>query len=796
MNQAALEILEYNKIIEMLGAEAMTEQGRETALSLVPYDSGYAIMEERDFTTEAVNLILYKGPLPTGGFCDIKRHLSMAKKGGTLTMKELLEVARDLRVAGDIVSFMKGDGLPSLPMIKEMTDLIVTVPGLRDEIDRCIVSEDEMADSASPKLKDIRRNIAKQNEAIRAKLSKMITSTETRTYLQDSIVTMRDGRYVIPVKQEHRQKFPGMIHDQSKGGQTLFVEPQAVVELNNSLRELELEEQAEIARILAELTSRVGEHYDDLTNNQNLIVRLDFIMAKGKLSRRMRGEAPSILEDGQGLMLVEARHPLIPEDKVVPINISVGEGYSGLIVTGPNTGGKTVSLKTAGLLSLMAMSGLHIPASETSRVPIFDEIFADIGDEQSIEQSLSTFSSHMKNIVGIIDKATSKSLVLFDELGAGTDPTEGAALAISILEKMKEKDASVIATTHYTELKKYAISREGVRNASMEFDVETLSPTYRLMMGVPGKSNAFEISEKLGLDSGIIERARGLIERGDMEFEDVIGSIQEDRMNAEADRMEAEALLAKARAKDEYLTEKENKLILKKEEILNKAREEARDIIREAKEASKEVQKELQKELKNVRRSGASQGVEGRLAEKRGKLKELENKYAAKTVKQINSDPVSAEDLAVGDRVKVLTLGQNGEVISLPDSRNEVTVLVGSMKINVNIEDLMLINEGKDRKPVAKAKVTLKTSKSMTVSASINVQGENLADALMDVEKYIDDVYIAGLEQVTVIHGRGEGILKNGIRDMLRKNKLVKYIAPGVYNEGGEGVTIVKMKKG
>ena len=811
MNQLALKVLEFDKIINMLTSETATDQGRRMAEELVPYMEAHLIKEERDATTEAASLIVTKGPLPIGGFYDIKRHLTLSKKGGSLTMKDLLEVMRDIGVAGDIVSFMKSDEIPSLPIIKGMTDLIVTIPSLKDEIDRCIITEDEMSDNASPKLKDIRRTIARKNEEIRAKLSKMITSSESKTYLQDTIVTMRGGRYVIPVKQEHRQKVPGMIHDQSKGGQTLFVEPQAVVELNNALRELELAEEQEIARILAELTSRVSEHYDDLLNNQNLIFKLDFIMAKGKLSSRMKGEPAMIsgydrdyipgmfAPEKEGVLkLSQARHPLIDEEKVVPVDIWLGKDYSELIITGPNTGGKTVSLKTAGLLSLMAMSGLHIPAASSSSIPIYHEIFADIGDEQSIEQSLSTFSSHMRNIVNILSKADEKSLVLLDELGAGTDPTEGAALAIAILDRLRRNCAYVLATTHYNELKKYALSTEGVRNASMEFNVETLSPTYRLMMGVPGKSNAFEISRKLGLDSQVIEEASRLIERGDMEFEDVIGTLEEDRRKAEQDRLEAEALLSKARAKDEYLAEKEKELAIKKESILNKAREEARDIIKEAKDASKEVQKELQKELKNVRKQGAFGGVEGRIAQSRGRLRSLEDKYAARMVKQVNSDPVSADDILPGDRVKVLTLDQNGEVLSKPDSKGEVMVLVGALKINVGLEDLMLINEGKDRKKPAvsgKTKITLGRSKAMTVSASINVQGQNLQDALMDVEKYIDDVYMAGLEKVTVIHGRGEGILKTGIRDMLKKNKLVASAKAGTYNEGGEGVTIVTMKK-
>ena len=809
MNSFALKVLEYDKIIEMLSREAATDEGRRMAEELVPYREAHLIKDERDATTEAASLIMFKGPLPIGGFYDIGRHLSLAKKGGSLTMKELLEVMRDIKVAGDIVSFMKNEDMPSLPIIKGMTDLIVSLPGLRDEIDRCIISEEEMSDNASPKLKDIRRSIARKNEEIRAKLSRFITSADARTYLQDTIVTMRGGRYVIPVKQEHRGKVPGMVHDQSKGGQTLFVEPQAVVELNNGLRELEIAETQEIARILSELSSRVAEHYDELINNQKLILRLDFIMAKGKLSSKMRGEPAMIsgyetqknpqgfTPEGEGVLkLNEARHPLIPEDKVVPVDILLGKDYTSMIITGPNTGGKTVCLKTCGLLTLMAMSGLHVPASSASSIPIYQEVFADIGDEQSIEQSLSTFSSHMRNIVGILEKANEKTLVLLDELGAGTDPTEGAALAMSILEKLREQGASVLSTTHYNELKKYALSQKGVRNASMEFDVETLSPTYRLMMGVPGKSNAFEISSKLGLSPDVIEEASRLIERGDLEFEDAIGTLEQDRRQAEKDRLEAEALLAKARAKDEYLAEKEREYLEKKDTILNKAREEARDIIKEAKEASKEIQKELQKELKHLRGHGGYDNLEGKLADERRKLRELEEKYASRMVRQVNSDPVDADDLKQGDHVKVLTLNQNGEILSKPDDKGDLTVLVGSMKISVNISDLMLINEGKDRKkPITKAKVSVKSSKAMTVSPSINVQGENLQDAIMDVEKYIDDVYMAGLEKVTIIHGRGEGILKKGIRDMLKRNKLIASAKPGVYNEGGEGVTIVTMKK-
>lgn len=791
MKEKSLKVLEFHKIIELLVGFASTSGGRDKASKLEPYSEVQEAREELQRTSEGVSIIVRKGPLPIGGFYDIRNSLSLAQKGGTLSMKQLLEVHYNLAVVRQIISFMKSEELSELPLIRGMTDLLVAVPSLEEEIDRCILSEDEMADTASPKLREIRKNIRIQGEELKNKLNRIIASSENKTYLQDALVTMRDGRYVIPVKQEHRQKFPGMVHDQSKGGQTLFIEPQAIVDMNNKLRELAVMEEAEIARILAELSSRVGEHYHEMRNNQNLVEELDFIMAKAKLSQRMMGEEPK-LDEGKNLKLVLARHPLIDPDKVVPINIEIGNGFNALIITGPNTGGKTVSLKTVGLLSLMAMSGLHIPASSESKVPMYGEVFADIGDEQSIEQSLSTFSSHMKNIVEIIKDAWADSLVLLDELGAGTDPTEGAALAISILDKLRKMGASVFATTHYTELKKYALSTDGVKNASMEFDVETLSPTYKLLIGIPGKSNAFEISKKLGLSQEIIGYAESLIEGGDMEFEDVISSIADDRKIADQERMEASRLAEEARVIKENIQAKERKIESKRQEILDKAREEAREILREAKETTKE----LQKQIKELQKSGLTEGAQARLEATRQKLRDAESKASTHVVKQINSAPVDAKDLKVGDRVKHITLDQNGEIISLPDEKGEVMVLIGALKLSASVKDLMLINEGKDRKPPArKAVVKMSSNKSRTVSASINLVGQNLEEALAEAEKYIDDVYIAGLEKATIIHGRGEGILKNGIRDMLKHNKLVKSYQAGAYNEGGEGVTVVTMKK-
>lgn len=794
MNQKALETLEYKKIIAQLKREMGSAASAKLADELTPLTSEKIIKEELRSTTEAVDLIVRKGPLPTGGLYDIREALLLAKKGGSLTMRQLLEVQNVLGISSEVVNFMHDDALPELKYIGEMVDLIVEFTALEKEISRCILTEDEMADNASPKLKDIRRSIHQQNQAIKNKLSRIITSSSNKTYLQDAIVTMRDGRYVIPVKQEYRSFFPGMVHDQSKGGATLFIEPQGVVELNNKLRELEVEEQLEIARILAELSSRVAEHYREIRSNLELLIKLDFIMAKGKLSCKMHASEPKIDADGE-LRLISARHPLIEYKKAVPVDIRIGGDYRTLIITGPNTGGKTVSLKTAGLLVMMAQSGLHIPASHASTLPIFGEVFADIGDEQSIEQSLSTFSSHMKNIVSIIDKASYDSIVLVDELGAGTDPTEGAALAIAILERFYDSGALTMATTHYNELKKYALATSGVENAAMEFDVETLTPTYRLLIGVPGKSNAFEISKKLGLSESVIERASEHIKHGDMEFENVISSIEDDKRKAAADRLDAESMRAEIEERLKKLEEKEKAISEKRADIIAEAKREARELLRETKSAVKDVQKDLRK----LQKSGAHTNLNtGALEKSRRKINEAEDLVSEKVVKQVNSEPVSADTLKIGDRVKLLTIGQNGTILSLPDEKGNLMINIGALKVKARLQDLMLINEGKDRKPQTKSSSkygSLLRSKSSSVSASINVMGKNLEDALADVEKYLDDVYMAGLDMVSIIHGRGGGILKDGIRQMLKRKKYVDSYGAASYNDGGEGVTVVRMKK-
>ncbi len=790
MNKKALKVLEYNKIIEMLKAQASSPMAKERLGALLPEREIHTIRDGLKETSEAVSVIVKKGALPLGEIYDITGSLHFARKGGTLTMGQLLQVLYNMKVTGNVVTFLKSD-LEDIPTIRGMSELLVTFPALADRIDRCILSEDEMADSASQELKSIRRSIARQNEAIRSKLNQILNSSDNKSLLQDAIVTMRDGRYVVPVKAEHKAKVPGIIHDQSSSGATLFVEPQAVVNLNNELRELELAEKAEIERILGELSSAVAEHFHELINNQKILIELDVIFAKGKLSVKMHGEEPQINDEGF-LNLRRARHPLIDPKKVVPIDVSIGKEYDTLVITGPNTGGKTVTLKTVGLLAMMTQSGLHIPAASTSSMPIYDSIFADIGDEQSIEQSLSTFSSHMKNTVYLVGKAGRGSLVLLDELGAGTDPTEGAALAIAILERLAAQGTHTIATTHYNELKKYAIATDGVENASMEFDVETLSPTYRLSIGVPGKSNAFEISKKLGLSGKIIRRANQLIERGDLEFEDVLSAIEEDKKKARQERDEAERLLAEIETQKRELDEKQSSLEQRESKVIKDAKEEARAIIKEAKQTATEVQKEL-KELSKVQSLGERTD---RLEKSKRRIRESENRYADGIARQTNASPVRPEELEIGDRVKLLTLDQNGEVLTLPDDKGDLTVKVGIMKINVNIADLALINDGtKKKKTKSRGYANMYRMKAQNISMSVNVQGQNLEDALMNVDKYIDDAYMAGLKEVTVIHGNGTGVLKEGLRRSFKSHKLVASYRKGAYNEGGDGVTIVKLKE-
>ncbi|MDO5490859.1 MAG: endonuclease MutS2, partial [Bacillota bacterium] len=694
MKEKILQVLEYGRIIDRLKEQAGSEMAKKAISELKPVFDVEDIRQRQQETTEAVRLISARGSLPIGGITDIHGLVSFAVKGGTLTMAQLLRVMRQMKTARDVVTFMKGEDVPELPLLSSIVGILAVHRQLAERIDACILSEDEMADSASSELRSIRRAILRQNEALRAKMNQILNSADNRNILQDAIVTIRNGRYVVPVKQEHRSGVPGIVHDQSGSGQTLFIEPQAIVNMNNELRQLELDEQAEIDRILREFSEAVAELHYDLENNQKLLVLLDTFMARGRLSIAMDGEEPEIAEDGV-LDLQAAVHPLLDRDQAVPGHISIGGEYRTLVVTGPNTGGKTVTLKTAGLLTLMAQAGLHIPAAAGSRIPVFRQVFADIGDEQSIEQSLSTFSSHMSNIVEIVKEADGESLVLLDELGAGTDPAEGAALAIAILEELSRRGACTLATTHYTELKKYAIAAEGVENASMEFDVKTLRPTYRLTIGLPGKSNAFEIASRLGIPASFTQRAGQLLDTGDVAFDEVIGSLEEDKKQVEQEREEARRMAEEMRWERERLQEEIRAQQARQEKELAEAREEAREIVREAKEVSDEIRREL-KELSRL--ENLSEANRRHDASRR-RLRQLEKKNRPTIRKEENTAPVDPDKLKVGDRVKVLTIGQNGEILELPDERGELMVQVGMMKVNAHVDDIMLIDR---RRPASR----------------------------------------------------------------------------------------------
>lgn len=791
MKKRAIKVLEYSKIIERLKNMAGSEMTRNLISELVPYTDISEARDGIDETDEALKLIIYKGALPLGNFYDISEELARADKGGSLTMRQLLRVRYNMEISAKVVNFLKGD-LPGLPIHEAIVEVLYLFPSLSGDIDRCIDSEDEMNDNASPELRNIRNQISKQNDAIKIKMQQIIGAGANKEILQDAIVTVRDGRYVVPVKKEYKTNVPGIVHDQSSSGATLFIEPQSIVNLNNQLRELHIQEKVEIERILLELSGRVAEVGRMLSNNQKLLVKLDFISSKGKLAHDMEAEKPELNSDGE-LDLKQARHPLIDPVKSVPINISVGGSYKALIVTGPNTGGKTVTLKTAGLLTLMAETGLFVPAMAGSKIPMTDSVFADIGDEQSIEQSLSTFSSHMTNIVSIIDNVTENSLVLLDELGAGTDPTEGAALAVSILEKIMEKNAIVIATTHYTELKKYAIATAGVENGSMEFDVETLSPTYRLMMGIPGKSNAFEISSKLGLKDEVIDKARLLIEGGDIQFEEVLTEIEANRKAAEQERDDAIAMNIAMKEKMAEFEKEKQKFEEERKKLIKEAKKEAGRILDDARTVSEEVKAEL-KELAKIESLGERNK---KFDQNRKRIKDTAGKYKEKFIKEVNDQPVRIEDIKIGDRVKVMSLGQNGEIIGLPDDKGEILVQMGIMKMRTGPEDLKLIEEGKRRKS-KKSKAnygSMYRQKASNISTEIDVRGSNMDDAGFRVEKYIDDAVMAGLEKVTIIHGRGEGILKKGIRDILSCHKNVKSWRRGEYNEGGDGISVVTLDR-
>ncbi|GMG96903.1 endonuclease MutS2 [Tepidimicrobium xylanilyticum] len=792
MNEKTLRVLEYEKIVNRLMDKAESELGKRLIKELKPSTSLVEVEELQRETEEALELVVKKGNPPLFGIYDISQDLKRAELGGMLMPVNLLKISDSLRVSRSLKGYMKElkeDEVSKFPIISGFINSLRVLKDIEDRINNAIIDENEISDNASPTLKNIRKQILNKNESIKNRLNSIINSPKYKKFLQDSIITMREGRYVVPIKQEYRANFPGLIHDQSSSGATLFVEPMAVVELNNELRELETKEREEIERILKELSALVAEEGETIRNNQKILQRLDFIFAKGKLALEMDATKPMLNEDGY-INIKKARHPLLDPKKVVPIDVYVGREFNTLVITGPNTGGKTVTLKTVGLLTLMAQSGLHIPADYNSQIGVFYQIFADIGDEQSIEQSLSTFSSHMTNIVDILDKVRKDSLVLFDELGAGTDPTEGAALAMAILDHLLQLNIRTIATTHYSQLKIYALTTEGVKNASVEFDVETLSPTYKLLIGVPGKSNAFEISKRLGLQDYIIEYAKTLISKENVEFEDVLKAIDKDRRIIEENRYEMEKLKEEVEKLKEGLTREKEKTRENRERIILKAKEEARNILRAAKEEANKIVSELREISSDIEKDRMMkiQEAQERL---KASLERVESSLSD-NVLNVKSKEIP-KNLKVGEMVEVLSLSQKGNILELPDEDGNVLVQVGIMKVKVHISTLRRSEEIDLEKTQTSTKKIIK-SKASTIKNEIDLRGRTLEEALLELDKYIDDAYIAGLKESYIIHGKGAGVLREGIKSFVKGHKHVKSFRSGKFGEGGDGVTVIELK--
>lgn len=791
MDERTLKVLEYNKIIDKLASMTLSTMGREMVENLKPSSNLAEVSIMQQETGEAVSIILRKSSVPFEGLNDIRGALKRADIGSTLDPGDLLRICDHLRCARRMKGLLEEDEKADYSIIGDLISGLTAIKKLEDEISNCIVGEEEVSDRASTTLYNIRRQIRDKNNSIREKLNSIIRSPEYSKALQDAIVTVRGDRFVVPVKSEYRGSFQGLIHDQSSSGSTLFIEPMAVVEMNNDIKELKAKEKTEIERILRELTQKVAENIDCISVNNDILSQLDFIFAKAKLALELKCMPSSINNKGY-IHIKNARHPLIDPDVVVPNNIDLGKYFNELVITGPNTGGKTVTLKTVGLLTLMACSGLQIPANEGSSVSVFDNIFADIGDEQSIEQSLSTFSSHMTNIVKIMSEATNNSLCLFDELGAGTDPTEGAALAMAILDDLYSRGAKVIATTHYSELKVFALQREGVENASVEFDVETLRPTYKLLIGVPGKSNAFEISKRLGLDQYIIDKARELISSENLEFEDLIMNLQENTRIAENEREQAERLRREIQSIREEYEDRKQRLDSARERVMNEAKQEARKVIKEAKEEADRLIREIRAAAESAESERNKQ-----MEEARKKLKERLDKAEGSITEAgtSRSDLKPLKNVKPGDTVFITNLNQSGSVLTPPDDRGEVAVQVGIMKINVHIFNLMRKEGGEQKQKFLQSLSGVSGAKSKSISPSLDLRGQTLDDALINVDKYLDDAYLAFLNEVTIIHGKGTGVLRQGIVDMLRNHSHVKSYRPGAYGEGGIGVTIVEIKR-
>lgn len=786
MNERALRILEYDKIIRLLVEHASSPLGKEKCEALVPMTDVNDINQAQTETADATGRLLRKGRITFQGNYELFRTIQNLTLGGSLSASELLKIASLAECAARVKQYGKKEreDEPS-DSLTDLFEELVPLVQLSKEIRRCILSEEEIADDASSTLKHIRRSMVITGERIHSQLNTMVNSTY-RTYLQDAVITMRNNRYCIPVKAEYKGMVHGMVHDQSKAGSTFFIEPAAVVELNNKLQELSIQEQEEIEVILANLSTQAAEYTTELTLNQQNLTKLDFIFAKGGLALELNASRP-VYHEEKSLNLLKARHPLIDKKKVIPIDIRLGQDYDLLIVTGPNTGGKTVSLKTTGLLCAMGQSGLHIPARDNSELCVFTEIFADIGDEQSIEQSLSTFSAHMTNIISILEQADADSLCLFDELCAGTDPTEGAALAISILRHLHDRGIRTMATTHYSELKVFALSTDFVENASCEFNVETLSPTYRLLIGIPGKSNAFAISKKLGLSDDIIDLAKEEISEADESFEDLLSDLEQSRITIENERLQIEEYRREIESLKLQLSKKQEKLEQSRERILREANEEAREILQEAKDTADKAIRAYQKGTTIQEMEQTRQKLRDKISDKNNSLKENKQKENHKILKP--------EDLVLGENVEIISMGMKGTVHSKPDAKGDLFIQCGIMRTKANIKDLRIVEENpKPKEKGRKSNFSGSFSKSASISPEINLLGKTVDEALAALDKYLDDAYLSHLTSVRIVHGKGTGALRNGVHRYLKGVRYVKSFRMGEFGEGDAGVTIVEFK--
>ncbi|MFZ7120607.1 MAG: endonuclease MutS2 [Eubacteriaceae bacterium] len=789
MNDRAFKVLEYHKVIDRLAEFSVSKRGKEIIKELKPHTNKEKIKKLLDETDESVRLLLSRGSIPLEGFYDVRYIIKKAKIGSTLNLSDLLQIAATLRVVKQIKKYINEvtnieEFNIICTIIKQLEDLVA----IEKEITRCVISPEDLADDASHELFVIRRQINRKNQNIREKLNSMITSSTYQKYLQDQIVTIRQDRYVIPVKQEYRGNVKGIIHDQSSTGATLFIEPMAIVELNNDLKKLKLQEVEEIERILREFTLKISLVHDEIYCNVEMLLKLDIIFAKGKFALHIKGTYPCI-NDEMYLNIKKARHPLIDKDVVVSSDIYLGKDFKTLIITGPNTGGKTVALKTIGLLCLMMQTGLFITANDNSSMCIHQGVFADIGDEQSIEQSLSTFSSHMTNIVGIIDNIKKDSLVLLDELGAGTDPTEGAALAMAIIDYLHTNNLNSVVTTHYSELKQYAISEKGIENASVEFDVKTLSPTYKLLIGIPGKSNAFEISNKLGLNNKIIQNSKKYLSQEDIRFEDVLKDIENKRKLTDENYLYSKRAKIEADEKLRKIQIEKEAINASKKDVIKKAKEEALNIVKNANDEALSIIKEM-KTIKINADVSANRELE---LQKR-KLKDKENLLEAETEKFTHKEKVekSNKPFKLGDKVLVVKLNQKGYILEVPNEDDIALVEIGIMKIKVNINEMKHVNDIEiNTKSLSRKSIN---NKSKYINNTFDIRGATSEEAIIDIEKYLDDAYLANLNQVTIIHGKGTGVLRETIKKYLKKHPHVKEFRIGNYNEGGTGVTIVTIK--